>query len=110
MEDGASFKKAEYRNLVFDMGQKCSEYPERKNSKFSNVLNIQNTKCVYKGDNIFWESKNLVFDIGLKCTEKIVSKNFKKMKCTEKIGTRNVSIRGRIPQHKNVRYLIQMYI
>lgn len=25
-------------------------------------------------------------------------------------GTRNVSIRGRIPQHKNVRYLIQMYI
>lgn len=69
MEDGASFKKAEYRNLVFDMGQKCSEYPERKNSKFSNVLNIQNTKCVYKGGAyILRIKKMLAFDIGLKTT------------------------------------------
>lgn len=47
------YGETKYRNLVFDMGQKCTEYPERKNSKFSNVLNIQNTKCVYKGDDIF---------------------------------------------------------
>lgn len=53
MEDGVSLKKAECRNLVFDIGQKCSGYSVQKNSKFSNVLNIQNTKCVYKGDDIF---------------------------------------------------------
>ena len=39
--------------LAFDMGQKCTEYPVRKNSKFSNVLDIQNMKCVYMGDDIF---------------------------------------------------------
>lgn len=33
--------------LAFDIGLKCSEYSELKNSIFSNVLNIQNTKCVY---------------------------------------------------------------
>lgn len=53
MENGVSLKKAKYKMLAFDSGQKCSEYPEQKNIKFSNVLNIQNTKCVYKGDDIF---------------------------------------------------------
>lgn len=33
--------------LAFDIGQKCSEYSVLKKSIFSNVLDIQNTKCVY---------------------------------------------------------------
>ena len=37
----------EYRMLAFDIGQKCSGYSVQKNDNFSNVLNIQNTKCVY---------------------------------------------------------------
>lgn len=56
-------------------------------------------------------AKMLAFDIGLKCSEKIGTKIFEKMKCTVIFGTRNVCIwRGIYPRHKNVRYLIQMYI
>lgn len=41
------YGEAKYRMLAFDIGQKCSGYSVQKNDNFSNVLNIQNTKCVY---------------------------------------------------------------
>lgn len=44
--------------LAFDIGQKCSGYSVQKNNNFSNVLNIQNTKCVY-------------MEKVLKCTDKL---------------------------------------
>lgn len=41
------YGEAKYRMLAFDIGLKCTGYLVQKNIKFSNVLDFQNTKCVY---------------------------------------------------------------
>ena len=41
------------KNLAFDIGLKCTGYLVQKNIKFSNVLYLQYTKCVYMEKHYF---------------------------------------------------------